>query len=90
MNSMSQLLWISIVIFWTCGARLASSAEPNGDSTSKLVNEVDKASNRSLLWGPYRSNLYFGVRPRIPQSLLTGLLWAKVDDFEATQESTFV
>jgi mannosyl-oligosaccharide glucosidase len=34
----------------------------------------------SLLWGPYRPNLYFGIRPRIPQSLLMGLMWAKTED----------
>lgn len=45
------------------------------------------ASNGTLLWGPYRSNLYFGVRPRIPKSLLTGLMWAKVDNFATAQNS---
>lgn len=45
------------------------------------------ASNRSLLWGPYRPNLYFGVRPRVPNSLLAGLMWAKVDHFATVQNS---
>lgn len=45
------------------------------------------SANDSLLWGPYRPNLYFGVRPRIPKSLLTGLMWANVDDFRNAQES---
>ena len=40
------------------------------------LNTVDP----SLLWGPYRPNLYFGIRPRIPQSLLMGLMWAKTED----------
>jgi hypothetical protein len=44
------------------------------------VAEIEKASNDSLLWGPYRPNLYFGVRPRIPKSLMGGLLWTKVED----------
>lgn len=44
-------------------------------------------SNDSLLWGPYRPNLYFGVRPRIPKSLLTGLMWTNVDDFGWAQEN---
>ena len=47
----------------------------------------DAASNASLLWGPYRPNLYFGVRPRIPKSLLAGLMWAKVNDFATVQNS---
>ena len=46
-----------------------------------------KHSNDSLLWGPYRPNLYFGIRPRIPKSLMTGLLWAKVDNFQGIQNS---
>lgn len=46
-----------------------------------------KASNDSLLWGPYRPNLYFGVRPRLPKSVLTGLLWARVEDYNTVQQS---
>lgn len=52
------------------------------------ANVFTKASNDSLLWGPYRSNLYFGVRPRAPKSLLTGLLWSRVEDFVSVQENT--
>jgi hypothetical protein len=37
-------------------------------------------SDTSLLWGPYRPNLYLGLRPRIPNSLLLGLMWAGVRD----------
>lgn len=51
------------------------------------LTENAKLSNDSLVWGPYRPNLYFGVRPRIPKSLTTGLLWAKVDNFESVQHS---
>ncbi|KAI6357977.1 hypothetical protein MCOR25_007491 [Pyricularia grisea] len=28
-------------------------------------------------WGPYRPNLYFGVRPQVPKTLLAGLMWAE-------------
>lgn len=55
----------------------------------KVLRENAKLSNESLLWGPYRPNLYFGVKPRIPKSLSTGLLWAKVDDFQSVQQSTY-
>jgi mannosyl-oligosaccharide glucosidase len=57
--------------------------------TSILSSEIGRASNQSLLWGPYRPNLYFGVRPRIPKSLMTGLLWVNVDDFKDVQQSMF-
>lgn len=52
-----------------------------------VLSENTKLSNETLLWGPYRPNLYFGVRPRIPKSLTTGLLWAKVDGFQDIQNS---
>jgi hypothetical protein len=54
---------------------------------SVLISEIARASNQSLLWGPYKPNLYFGVRPRIPKSLSAGLLWAKVDNFQDVQGS---
>jgi mannosyl-oligosaccharide glucosidase len=69
---------LSAVLFATCAALVA------GDQ--QVLSENAKLSNESLLWGPYRPNLYFGVRPRIPKSLLTGLIWAKVDSFEGAQQ----
>ncbi|KIX09099.1 uncharacterized protein Z518_00177 [Rhinocladiella mackenziei CBS 650.93] len=45
------------------------------------------ASNDTLLWGPYRPNLYFGVRPRLSNSLTTGLLWANSDSYSTTQRN---
>ena len=42
-----------------------------------------QASNDSLLWGPYRPNLYFGIRPRIPDSLTAGLAWGRVEDYQS-------
>ena len=56
-------------------------------SFGSAEQEYLKRSNESLLWGPYRPNLYFGVRPRIPKSLTTGLLWARTDSFETVQHS---
>ncbi len=57
-----------------------------GDALDAFTENA-RFSNESLLWGPYRPNLYFGVRPRIPKSLTTGLLWARVDSFETVQNS---
>ena len=54
---------------------------------SDLGKETAKANNESLLWGPYKPNLYFGVRPRLPDSFFAGLMWAKVDDFVGAQQS---
>lgn len=57
------------------------------DDPSILLGEIGRASNESLLWGPYKPNLYFGVRPKIPKSLSAGLMWAKVDNFQDVQHS---
>jgi mannosyl-oligosaccharide glucosidase len=44
-----------------------------------LVAAFDSV-DESLLWGPYRPNLYFGMRPRIPRSLSFGIMWTSVVD----------
>lgn len=56
--------------------------------TGAQVAGIEKATNDSLLWGPYRPNLYFGVRPRIPKSLMGGLMWTRVEDYSSVQNST--
>ena len=53
------------------------------------VADIEKATNASLLWGPYRPNLYFGVRPRIPKSLMGGLLWSRVEDYASVQNCKY-
>lgn len=68
-------------------ALLCLSSGTAGADNSADVLAIEKASNASLLWGPYRPNLYFGVRPRVPNSLLTGLLWARVEDYQSVQNS---
>lgn len=64
-------------------------ATEDPQDVSILIREAGRASNQSLLWGPYKSNLYFGVRPRIPKSLSAGLIWAKVDDYANAQQSMY-
>lgn len=65
-------------------------ASEDSHDVSALIREAGRASNDSLLWGPYKSNLYFGVRPRIPKSLSAGLIWGKVDDYANAQKSMFL
>ena len=52
--------------------------------------EDPSATNASLLWGPFRPNLYMGIRPRLPGSLLMGLMWSNVDDLSGIYKSTLV
>lgn len=54
-----------------------------------VTTEIAREQNSSLLWGAYKPNLYFGVRPRIPKSFTGGLMWAKVDNFVDVQHSKF-
>ncbi|CAH7689786.1 hypothetical protein PPACK8108_LOCUS24923 [Phakopsora pachyrhizi] len=45
----------------------------NGDREGpESYQAVSKATNQSLLWGTYRPNLYFGLKPHQPNSLMTG------------------
>ncbi|EFJ50126.1 hypothetical protein VOLCADRAFT_58521, partial [Volvox carteri f. nagariensis] len=44
------------------------------------LREFDASYKDRLLWGSYRSGLYFGMRTRTPKALLSGLLWFDPDD----------
>lgn len=75
-------LLLAVLAFFAFAATATAS-----DREADLLNEIARASNRSLLWGPYRPNLYFGVKPRISKSFSSGLLWGNVDDFKTFQTS---
>lgn len=77
----SCLFWSSFVL----GGAYATASDY--DDVSILTKQVAKANNQSLLWGPYKPNLYFGVHPRIPKSVTAGLMWANVDSYEIAQSS---
>lgn len=48
-----------------------------------LASHAPTNDTQALLWGPYRPNLYFGLRPRLPQSLMTGLMWFGTQDYQS-------
>jgi mannosyl-oligosaccharide glucosidase len=58
------------------------------EASTTSYNRSPNPSNASLLWGPYRPNLYLGIRPRLPKSLLVGLMWSNADDPEDFTRST--
>ncbi|CAO3659074.1 unnamed protein product [Umbelopsis vinacea] len=67
---------------------LLGSLDPVHSLTAQDVQlnvAAGKALNDSLLWGTYRPNLYFGTRPRIPESLLTGIMWFSGDNVQGFQ-----
>ena len=77
----SSLWRLVLVLLTTSLFTHAVAASDSGAEDALLNSIVARQNNQSLLWGPYRPNLYFGLRPRIPQSLMTGLMWGKVDTY---------
>ncbi|CAK7566684.1 MAG: Processing alpha glucosidase I [Sporothrix epigloea] len=65
------------------GFTVGGAAQAGDESI--LFSETARMNNESLLWGPYRPNVYFGVRPRIPQSLVAGLMWGRSDTYTDLQ-----
>lgn len=87
------LLWLQALLAGlgiASTASTASAASTPNEHESILHSEVGRQNNQSLLWGPYRPNLYFGVRPRIPKSLMTGLMWGKIETYNDFQNSWFL
>ncbi len=70
-----------------------SFSEENVESKIDILHKrtsVFAASNQSLLWGTYRPNLYFGTRPRLPESLLTGLMWFGFEDISSIKRKKYI
>lgn len=86
----AKMLVTLVLVVCLAGTGIASvdkaDASSGGDE-SILFSEFGRINNQSLLWGPYRPNLYFGVRARVPKSVMMGLMWAKVDDYMSVQQS---
>ncbi|KPV71697.1 glycoside hydrolase family 63 protein, partial [Rhodotorula graminis WP1] len=60
----------------------SSTAQLEPPDTTAFASSLDSA-NSSLLWGTYRPGLYFGLRPRLPSTLMTGLMWFGVGDYQS-------
>ena len=84
---MLALCWLHALFAALGFINAAASASTADDGESILHSEIGRQNNQSLLWGPYRPNLYFGVRPRIPESLMTGLMWGKIETYTDFQHS---
>lgn len=80
--SMARLArWAAVAAF------TITTTKAEGESI--LTAEIGRQNNQSLLWGPYKPNVYFGVRPRAPEGLWTGLMWSKVDDYQEVQHGMY-
>lgn len=58
-------------------------------ATPAPPGQSQEAGNSSLLWGPYRPNLYVGIRPRGPEPLLMGLMWGNADKSAGIPDSKY-
>lgn len=92
LNYWLAFVWLTAPLWFTSfsGFRTqvhaaASAGAGGGGAESVLIGEIGRQNNQSLLWGPYKPNLYFGVRPRIPKSLFAGLMWGRVDTYSDIQ-----
>lgn len=86
LSFMLAFCWLNALFAGLGSANAAAST--NADSGEAILHgEIGRQNNQSLLWGPYRPNLYFGVRPRIPKSLMTGLMWGKIETYTDFQHS---
>ncbi|RAL63629.1 hypothetical protein DID88_003673 [Monilinia fructigena] len=73
---------VTVLLSWGTSVHAAEAQD-----VGILTTEIAREQNNSLLWGAYKPNLYFGVRPRIPKSFTGGLMWAKVDNFVDVQNN---
>ena len=64
-------------------ALAAVATETVGEMDNLAEYSQVQISNATLLWGTYRPNLYFGLRPRVPSSITAGLLWNGLSQTDA-------
>ncbi|OBA19273.1 glycoside hydrolase [Metschnikowia bicuspidata var. bicuspidata NRRL YB-4993] len=84
MNKYSYSIWATWLMLMLIVISEKASFEFDLDNVSPFSDNsteqtYQRISDDSLLWGPYRSGIYLGIRPRIPKSLMSGLLWFNVD-----------
>lgn len=65
-------------------SQLAFGSDGNVD-----VDAAEVAADQSLLWGTYRPGLYFGLKPRLANSLMTGLMWYGANDYTGFERKSW-
>lgn len=78
---------LSRFVAWTCALLQLGAVAAVGTETSlfdyAIHNPAAQKNNQTMFWGPYKPNVYFGIRPRLPEGLWTSLMWANVNGFES-------
>jgi hypothetical protein len=79
---------LTIAMVRCCGTLLSPSllvAAAGAVSVAAYVdtdNGIAANANASLFWGTYRPNIYFGTRTRSAETLLTGLMWHGLSQYD--------
>lgn len=84
---MATFRQLTVLVGFLLSHLLFGCATADVNDEAILNTEIARMNNDSLLWGPYRPNLYFGVRPRLPYSLMTGLMWSNVDTYSGPRDN---
>lgn len=80
---LAALLATSSCTLLQLGTVAAAADDSHSDPFQEYASHspAAQANNQSMIWGPYKPNVYFGVRPRVPEALWTGLMWSNVNDY---------
>ncbi|KAK9838545.1 hypothetical protein WJX81_006602 [Elliptochloris bilobata] len=74
-----MLLGVACVAWFAYPTGLPPEVSPLRAPRLSLLPQFQGEHREGTLWGTYRPGLYFGMRMRVPQSLLVGLMWFDPD-----------
>jgi len=77
------ILAVKALLVSVHAAQLAFGSDGEDADSARL------AADQSLLWGTYRPGLYFGLKPRHPNSLMTGVMWYGANDYKGFESKLF-
>lgn len=80
---------LALVLFLITRILVNAETPIEYDDSSLMIENFKELNKNSLNWGPYRSNLYLGIRPRIPDSFMSGLMWFPTNNFEDVKYSKY-
>ncbi|MBW0480168.1 hypothetical protein O181_019883 [Austropuccinia psidii MF-1] len=73
-------IFVAIWLIFNHQSYSSSTDQPQSQSDLEAAAAV---THQSLLWGTYRPNLYFGLRPRQANSLMHGMMWFGAQNFQS-------
>ncbi|SMN22510.1 similar to Saccharomyces cerevisiae YGL027C CWH41 Processing alpha glucosidase I [Maudiozyma saulgeensis] len=74
---------VLLVLIASCFAK--KTTQESFTSKETLEQTFEQGTNSELLWAPYRSNCYFGIRPRFVDGtpFIFGLMWFDTTKFDS-------